>query len=135
MNALTDKFVPTEWRKLFKSELQTHRRASNEKLVDLSSAIAKLARKAFPGAPSDLVNQLAKDRFVEALCNRELRIKIHKGLPKTLDEAVSRAIQLESIYEAESGKTISTKPIHVVQPQCNHHPTDDGSSTMQPSPY
>ncbi|KAK3746111.1 hypothetical protein QZH41_015524, partial [Actinostola sp. cb2023] len=130
VDALTEKFVPAERLELYKSEFNARRRGQDEKLIDLSAAIGKLARKAFPGAPAEIVDQLAKDRFIEALRSRDLRIKIREGSPKTLDNAVSRAIQLESIYEAEGGKTIATKPVHVVQQHDNHHRTDDAMTAL-----
>ena len=134
VDALTEKFVPAERIELYKTEFNTRRRGPTEKLVDLSAGISKLARRAFPGAPAELVDQLARDRFIEALRSRDLRIRIREGTPKTLDEAVSRAIQLEAIYEAEGGGGKSpAKLVHVVEQhdQPNQHADDVMTTLLQ----
>ena len=127
-------FVPAERIELYKTEFNTRRRGPTEKLVDLSAGISKLARKAFPGAPAELVDQLARDRFIEALRSRDLRIRIREGTPKTLDEAVSRAIQLEAIYEAEGGGGKSPeKLVHVFEQhdQPKQHADDVMTTLLQ----
>ena len=37
--------------------------------------------------------------------DREIRIKLRESAPKTLGEAVSRALQIEAMYEAESRRS------------------------------
>jgi len=44
----------------------------------------------------------AKDQFIDKLEDREMRMKLRESGPKTLDEAVSRALQIEAMFEAES---------------------------------
>ena len=61
-----------------------------------------MARKAYPEAAEELQDSLAKDQFIDALEDREIRLKLRESGPKTLDEAVSRALQIEAMYEAES---------------------------------
>ena len=62
----------------------------------------------------DLQDSLAKDQFIDALEDREIRMKIRESGPKTLDEAVSRVLQIEAMYEAESRRTKS-RSVRVVQ--------------------
>ena len=78
-----------------------------EKLGELAASLGKMARKAFPGAPSDILDRWAMDRFIASLDNADLRIRVRESNPKTLDESLSRAIQLEAIYEVENGLTRS----------------------------
>ena len=54
----------------------------------------------------DLQDSLTKDQFIDALEDREMRMKLRESGRKMLDEAVSRALQIEAMYEAElcSGK-------------------------------
>lgn len=61
-----------------------------------------MAVKAYLGATPAILDQLAMDRFVSSLDDRGIRVRLRGGNPKNLDEAVSRAVQLEAIYEAES---------------------------------
>ena len=100
--ALSNKFAPTERLELYKAEFQARRRAQGEKLGELAAALSKMASRAFPGAPTDILDRLAMDRFIASLDNVDLRIRLREGNPKTLDESLSRAIQLEAIYEVEN---------------------------------
>ena len=67
----------------------------------------------YPEAAEELQDSLAKDQFIDALEDREIRLKLRESDAKTLDEAVSCALQIEAMYEAESrrGKGRSVRPI------------------------
>ena len=103
--ALGRRFAPAERVELYKAEFYARKRVSGEKLGELAANVRKLAKKAFPGATNEIVDQLAKDRFIDALVDKDLRIRIREGSPAKLDDAVSRGIQLEAIHEAENNKT------------------------------
>ena len=100
--ALRKKFVPQERIELHKAEFRARHRERNEKLPDLASSLRRLVGRAYPGAAAELQDSLTKDQFIDALEDREMRIKIRESGPKTLDEAVSPALQIEAMYEAES---------------------------------
>ncbi|XP_028417157.1 uncharacterized protein LOC114541434 [Dendronephthya gigantea] len=102
--ALGKKFAPVERLELYKAEFQARRRTPGEKLSELASNLSKMARKAFPGAPAEILDRLTMDRFIASLDSTDLRIRVREGNPKTFDECLSRAIQLEAIYEAEIGQ-------------------------------
>ena len=89
--ALCEKFVPKERIELHKAEFRARRRQRDEKLPDLASSLRRLVGKAYPEAIPDLQDSLAKDQFIDALEDREIRMKIRESGPKTLDEAVSRS--------------------------------------------
>ena len=107
--ALQLKFVPQERVELHKAEFRAQHREKDEKLLDLSSSLRRLARKAYPEAAEELQNSLAKDQFIDVLEDREIQLKLRESGAKTIDEAVSRALQIEAMYEAElrSGKSRS----------------------------
>ncbi|CAH3157892.1 unnamed protein product, partial [Porites lobata] len=112
--ALREKFVPKERIELHKAEFRARRRERDEKLPDLASSLRRLVGKAYPEAIPDLQDSLAKDQFIDALEDREIRMKIRESGPKTLDEAVSRALQIEAMYEAESRRT-KGRSVRVIQ--------------------
>ena len=112
--ALREKFVPKERIELHKAEFRARRRERDEKLPDLASSLRRLVGKAYPEAIPDLQDSLAKDQFIDALEDREIRMKIQESGPKTLDEAVSRALQIEAMYEAESRRT-KGRSVRVIQ--------------------
>ena len=96
--------------KLHKAEF----RERDEKLPDLTSSLRRLASRAYPEAVPHLQDSLAKDQFIDALEDREIRIKLRESAPKTLDEAVRRALQIEAMYEAESRRS-KGRSVWVVQ--------------------
>ena len=120
--ALREKFVPKERIELHKAEFRARRRERDEKLPDLASSLRRLVGKAYPEAIPDLQDSLAKDQFIDALEDREIRMKIRESGPKTLDEAVSRALQIEAMYEAESRRT-KGRSVRVI-----HEPAQDERS-------
>ena len=83
-------------------------------MPDLVSSLRTLVSRAYPEAVPDLQYSLAKDQFIDALENREIRIKLRESGPKTLNEAVSRALQIEAMYEAESRRS-KGRSVRVVQ--------------------
>ena len=136
VDALTEKFVPAERIELYKTEFNTRRRGPTEKLVDLSVLGSPSLHEDHSRVllPNSWINSVARDRFIEALRSRDLRIRIREGTPKTLDEAVSRAIQLEAIYEAEGGGGKSPeKLVHVVEQhdQPKQHADDVMTTLLQ----
>ena len=112
--ALREKFVPQERVELHKAEFRARRREKDEKLPDLSGSIRRLVRRAYPAAGDELQDSFAKDQFIDALEDRDMRMKIRESGPKTLDEAVSRALELEAMFEAESRRSKS-RSVRVVQ--------------------
>ena len=98
--ALREKFVPKEWVELHKAEFRARHREREEKLPDLASSLRRLVSQAYPEAVPDLQDSLAKDQFIDAVEDREIQMKLQESCPKTLDEAVSRALQIEAMYEA-----------------------------------
>lgn len=112
--ALREKFVPKERIELHKAEFRARHRERDEKLPDLASSLRRLVSRAYPEAVLDLQDSLAKDQFIDALEDREIRMKLRESGPKTLDEAVSRALQIEAMYEAESRRG-KGRSVRVVQ--------------------
>ena len=61
-----------------------------------------------------LQDNLATDHFINALEDWETRLKIRETFPKTLDTAVSQALQLEVMNKAESRRS-KTRQVRKVQ--------------------
>lgn len=108
--ALREKFVPKERIELHKAEFRARHHERDEKLPDLASSLRRLVSRAYPAAVPDLQDSLAKDQFIDAAEDREIRMKLRESGPKTLDEAVSRALQIEAMYEAESRVVAKVDP-------------------------
>lgn len=117
--ALWFKFVPQEWIKLHKAKFGARQQEKHEKLSDLSSSLQRLARKAYPEAAEELQGSLAKDQFIDALEDREIRLKLRESGANTLNEAVSRTLQIEAMCEAElrRGKGWSVRLVQEPRPE------------------
>lgn len=113
--ALTQAFMPKERVELYKTEFRARRRQANERVSELAEAIRKLARLAYPTAGADVLDQLAKDQFIDALDGRELRLKIRESNPSTLDDAVSRALHLEAMDESENRRNRPAGNVRAVE--------------------
>ena len=100
--ALREKFVPKERIELHKAEFRVKHREREEKLPDLASSLRRLVSRAYLETVPDLQDSLVKDQFIATLEDPEIWIKLRESGPKTLDEEVSRALQIEAMYEAES---------------------------------
>jgi len=124
--AFREKFLPQERVELHKAEFRVRRREKDEKLTDLSGSLRRMVRKAYPEAADGLQDSLAKDQFIDALEDREMRLRLRESGPKTLDEVVSRALQIEAMYEAES-RCSKGRSVRLVQEQ----PPEDKNELME----
>ena len=102
VSALNKRFHPDNQSQLYKVQLRTRRRKNKETLPELGQAIRRLTSLAYPEAPSQLIDTLAKDQFIEALEDGETRVKVYHAKPTNLDEAVCLAIELDAINQAEA---------------------------------
>ena len=82
-DALGRKFAPAERVELYKEEFRTRKRQSGEKLGELAASISRMTVKACPDGSPEIRDQLAMDRFISALDESELRVRIRERNPKT----------------------------------------------------
>lgn len=80
--ALREQFVPKGRMELHKVEFHARRRERDKKLPDLASSLRRLIGKAYPEAISDLQDSIAKDQFIDALEDREIRIRSENRVQK-----------------------------------------------------
>ena len=78
----------------------------SETLPELAQNLRRLAKNAYPGAPLDIQDSLAKDQFLDALNDANLRWQIFQARPKTLDEALEIAVESEAFKIAESQRSL-----------------------------
>ncbi|XP_046571011.1 uncharacterized protein LOC124279245, partial [Haliotis rubra] len=70
---------------------------------------------AYPDAGTELVEILAKDHFIEALQESEMRLRVQQSRPRTLDEAVQLAVELEAFQHAEIQRQGGRKLARVIE--------------------
>ena len=86
---------------LFRVQLRNRFRKNNESLPELAQDIKRLISRAYPEAPISLQDTLAKDYFIDALVDSDMRLWIQQSKPQSVAEAVQLAMKLEALKQAE----------------------------------
>ena len=100
--AMATRFAVTNHAELHKAELRFVRRGRNEKLTELANRIRHLGCVAYPTVDVQFRDELCRDQFLDALEDREFRLRQLR--PKSLDEAVTLASEIEVMEQAEDRK-------------------------------
>jgi len=79
-----------------RAELQIRRRKPHESLSDLHQDIRRLTVLAYPKLTAEAREEIACDRFTEALSDPDLALKVKERTPKSLDEALCVTLRLEA---------------------------------------
>ena len=101
VKALEDRFAPPNQTELYRVQLRERRQKASESLSELGQDIRRLTNLAYPTAPSDLRETLAKEQFIDALVSSDMRLRIKQARPKNLNDAVRHAVELEAFNRAE----------------------------------
>ena len=108
VEAMEKMINPERERMAHKLAFRQRKRQKGENLIDLVTDLRKLARRAHPGKDPVFVNEEIVDQFISALDNRELRIGVSQTCPKSMDEALSTALRLESLFSIDKKQYPST---------------------------
>jgi len=81
----------------YRAELRARKRQPNELLQSLYHDIARLMSLAYPGQTGVISEVVARDAFLEALDEPQLRIRILERKRKTLEDALHMAYRLEAL--------------------------------------
>ena len=82
-------------------QLKERRQRASECLTELGQDIWRLTNLAYPTAPSDVRETLAKEQFTDALISSDMRLRIKQARPTSLNMAVRHAVELEAFNKAE----------------------------------
>ncbi|KAK3106230.1 hypothetical protein FSP39_015710 [Pinctada imbricata] len=108
VTALNDRFAPPDQMELYRIQLRERRQKASESLPELAQHVRRLTNLAYPTVQADVKETLAKDQFIDALIDSDLRLRIKQARPKSLNDAVRHAVELEAYMKAEN-KIIETK--------------------------
>ena len=104
VKALDARFGSSHQAKLHWMKLKSRVRKREEGLAELAEDIERLARLAYPTAPSTMLELLAKDQFIDALQDGDMRLRLRQAHPKNLREALQLALELEGFQLASLNK-------------------------------
>ncbi|CAG2190935.1 unnamed protein product [Mytilus edulis] len=78
--ALEERFAPSSQTELYRVQFKERRQKASETLPELGQSVRRLSNLAYPTAPLELRDTLAKERFVDALIvDSEMKLRIEKG--------------------------------------------------------
>ena len=129
-DALSLRFGNAGKMELFRSQLKSRIRGKDESLPELAQAIQRLVRQAYPDASLSVWEVLAKDHFVDAIADADIRWKVLQTRPGTVQEALATATEVEAFQISERQRLRSGRLIvNIVGPQGSekHRDTLDSS--------
>ena len=94
--ALEQRFGDSQRAEVYKSELRLRQRREGESLPALGQEIRQLIAHAYPGIGLQGMEELAIEKFREALTDSEQRMSVHRSHARTLEEAIKAALDMES---------------------------------------
>jgi len=101
-SALKDRFDPDNMREVHRANLKGRRRQKGESLTELGQQIKTLSRRAYPTATGELAKQLEVNAFIDALGDIDMEWAVLRDKPKSVDEAVTVALQYESFLHTRN---------------------------------
>jgi len=93
--------------------LKARSRRREETLAELAEDVERLARLAYPEATEAMVEVLAKDQFVDALQDEDMRLRIRQNKPAMLRDALRLALELESYQLASRQRPKLVRETHL----------------------
>ena len=94
--ALCERFEPLSKWQLYKVQLESRRKRDKESWADFGDELLLLASKAFPDFQDEAREELALIRYLDQLNDPQASFGVKQHGPKTIHEAVSSTIELES---------------------------------------
>ena len=98
---LKARFDPIGRMELHRIQLKNRVRQQGESLSTLADDVRRLVDKVFQDIPSEARDKLARDCFIDALTDGEMRTRILQMRTTSIQEAMEAAIELEALSRAE----------------------------------
>ena len=91
--ALEQRFAPTNQTELYRAQLRERKQKAVETLPELGQDIRRLTNLAYPTATVDLKEILAKEQFIDAIKDSDMRLRIKQARPTDLNDEVRHAVE------------------------------------------
>ena len=96
VSALTSRFEPVNQVNMYKVQMNSLYRKSGQTLPEMAQEIRRITRLAYPTAPIEIRDQLAKDCFIRAINDPKIQLSIFQREPKTIDDCVRFGLEYEA---------------------------------------
>ena len=118
VDALETRFGKAVHKELNRVKLRSIRRLKGESLADVADEVERLARLAYNDTPATTQDTHAKEQFVDAITDDDLRVRMLQTRPVTLQDALRSALELESYSLAVRGTpTVITMSVDTAMKQ------------------
>lgn len=101
VTALNERFAPPNQTELYRAHIRERRQRASETLPELGQSIRRVATQAYPRVPMEVVETLAKEQFIDALIESNMRLRIKQERPNNLNDAIRLEVELEAFVKAE----------------------------------
>ena len=95
VRAFNERFVPPNQTELYRAQLRERTKKATESFPELGQSIRRLTNLAYPTAPYDVRETLAKEQFLDALIDSDMRLWIKQARPRYLNEAKGTLLSLK----------------------------------------
>ncbi|KAK3085169.1 hypothetical protein FSP39_025425 [Pinctada imbricata] len=102
--ALEYRYAPANQMDLYRAQLKDRKQKASESVPELGQDVRRLTNLAYAKAPSDVRETLAMEYFIDALHSSDMRLRIKQSRPKSLNEAVCLAVELDDFNSAEKSR-------------------------------
>ena len=103
-HALGARFGADRFAAVFKAELQQRKQRQGESLSALGQEMRRLVQRAYPSFTESAMEEIAVEKFIDALEDSTMRLSIHQTHPTGLEQAVEHALKLDAWTQAEKKK-------------------------------
>ena len=79
VDALEERFAPSNQNELYRTQLRQRRQKAAETLPELGQSIRRLTNLAYSTAPGDVRETLAKEQFIDALMDSDMRLRVKQA--------------------------------------------------------
>ena len=95
-SVLQERFEPSSRRTRYQAEFQTRRKRGSKGWADFADDLKFLAEKGFPQLQEEAKELLAVNTYLQQLNQPQVAFSVRQRRPRTLDEAVSATLEMES---------------------------------------
>ena len=103
VTALTQRFKPEGQEEAHKVQFRNRFRRKDESFMEYGYALRRLAIRAFPQIKHEAREELIVDQFLQGLIDLEMRRHVSLTHPTSVDQAVSRATEYETVTQSMKG--------------------------------
>ena len=135
VTALAGRFGSTHRTELSRVHFKNRTKQRDETFPALAEDIERLGRLAYPDAPSSLQDVLARDQFVDAVTDDDMRLRLKQERPATLQKALEVALELESFQMASRQRYRVVRNTTMVGGQCERKTTEENKPEERVSEY